>query len=95
MAVLRVFDVPDEDGMRRYWDAHATNGALELEPGHYELVLRQREECPDCEGQGVEGEAIPSGHPFQPDDIQGCPTCGRVKRALGVAASDKGVTDAG
>jgi hypothetical protein len=41
MAVLRVFDVPDEDGMRRYWDAHATNGALELEPGNYALVLRE------------------------------------------------------
>jgi hypothetical protein len=52
----------------------------------------QQEECPDCEGQGTEGEEIPSGDPMQPPDIQGCPTCGRVKRAVPRSPSEDAQT---
>jgi hypothetical protein len=41
VAVLRVFDIPGEESTERRCDAHAIAGAMRLQPGNYELVLRK------------------------------------------------------
>lgn len=71
VAVLRVFDIQAEDGTERRYDAHAIAGALQLEPGSYELVLHP--------AHGVTLAPAPTADSF--DGITGRPYAAGVAEA--------------
>lgn len=60
VALLRVFDIAVDDGMERHYDAHAI-GALHLEPGNYDLVLRDAESLNHAYAEGRQDEYMENG----------------------------------